>query len=386
MNRLLPLILLIALLHGACNSGTRSVFAKKTPHEKYAEKLEVKDLDKSPEGRAWLAASTIALTKPNVVGIPYSLRGYFHTDKPRAIGLQFQVKAGEQLRFTLAKDQTTSFVLYADFYEQEGTTQKHLFAVDTNTAAFIFDAPHSGTYILRIQPELSRTGAYNLSVAVGPSIEFPVSDKKARVGSVWGDARDGGKRSHEGIDIFAPKGTAAIAAADGRITSVKEGGIGGKTVWLRPDGKNYTLYYAHLDEQLVQEGQSVKRGDVVGTVGNTGNARTTPAHLHFGIYGYGGPIDPMPFVARGLKTPPAIPEKELIGYLQLTKSIKNERGVSVATGSKLVPVGVSARGYLTELPEGSYITVPFNGVKLLKEVPKPVQSVAATPPSTNRRS
>lgn len=386
MKKYLPLIFFISLFYVACHSGTRGVFAKKTPHEQYAAKLDDKDLDKTPEGRAWLTASQQALTQPEVVNLPYSLNGYFHADKPRAVGLQFKVKAGQQLHFTLSKEEAANFVLYADLYEQEGGSSKHLLAVDTNNSEFVFAAPQSGTYTLRIQPELSRTGSYKLLVAVGPSIEFPVSGAKARVGSVWGDARDGGRRSHEGIDIFAPKGTPAVAAADGRITSVKDGGIGGKTIWLRPEGKNYTLYYAHLDEQLVQEGQAVKKGDVVGTVGNTGNARTTPAHLHFGVYGYGGAIDPLPFVAKGLKTPSAVPDRGLKGYLKLTKSLKNESGQTIAAGSKLVPVGVSAKGYLTEMPDGRYMTIPFSSVQLLKEIPRPVQSIAGTPPVSNRRS
>ena len=153
-----------------------------------------------------------------------------------------------------------------------------------------------------MQPPLYDEGEYSHAISIAPSLQFPVSGNKAKAGSFWGDGRDGGKRSHEGIDIFAPKHTPAVAAADGYITGVKEGGIGGKTVWLRPTGKNYTLYYALLDKQTVSEGQVVKKGDVVGLVGNTGNAKHTPSHLHFGIYTWNGPIDPFPFVNPAIKT------------------------------------------------------------------------------------
>ena len=58
------------------------------------------------------------------------------------------------------------------------------------------------------------------------------------------------------------------------------------------------LYYAHLDQQLVSPGERVNAGEIVGTVGNTGNARTTAPHLHFGIYAVGrGAIDPYWFIA-----------------------------------------------------------------------------------------
>ena len=75
---------------------------------------------------------------------------------------------------------------------------------------------------------------------------------------------------------------------------------------MRPAGKDYTLYYAHLDEQLATDGQSVRAGDTIGLIGNTGNARSTPPHLHFGIYTFGEAIDPLPFVNPNIKEPPAI--------------------------------------------------------------------------------
>jgi len=216
--------------------------------------------------------------------------------------------------------------------------------------------------VLCLQPELERTGQYSLSIAVGPSLGFPVSGTKAKAGSFWGASRDGGKRNHEGVDIFAPKGTPAVASEEGMITSVREGGIGGKVVWLRPTGKNYTLYYAHLDQQLVQPGQMVKKGDVIGTVGNTGNARTTPAHLHFGIYTFGGAVDPYPFINKAVKTAPAVPEKSLTHYLKLTKSQKV--GTQTITANALVvPLAVTAKGYISESPEGQIFLTPFTAVK-----------------------
>jgi hypothetical protein len=75
---------------------------------------------------------------------------------------------------------------------------------------------------------------------------------------------------------------------------VGERGMGGNVIWIR-DSKGNNLYFAHLQKQLVKQHTYVNPGDTIGTVGNTGNAKTTPTHLHFGIY-KNGPIDPIHFI------------------------------------------------------------------------------------------
>jgi hypothetical protein len=118
------------------------------------------------------------------------------------------------------------------------------------------------------------------------------------IGSKFGAPRDAGARSHHGIDIFAKRGTPVVAASAGVVNRVNETNIGGKVVWLRDTFGN-SLYYAHLDSQAVSSGMRVEIGDTLGFVGNTGNARTTPPHLHFGVYRRGeGPVDPYWFVHR----------------------------------------------------------------------------------------
>jgi murein DD-endopeptidase MepM/ murein hydrolase activator NlpD len=117
------------------------------------------------------------------------------------------------------------------------------------------------------------------------------------VGSSFGSARDSGRRRHEGIDIFAPRGTPVIAAVDGWVTRQTSNRLGGKVVWLWAPARRVSLYYAHLDEHAVTPGERVTAGDIIGYVGNTGNARHTPAHLHFGVYAaLAGAVDPSPFV------------------------------------------------------------------------------------------
>lgn len=125
---------------------------------------------------------------------------------------------------------------------------------------------------------------------------FPVAGKRSVIGSLWGAARDGGKRKHEGIDIFARKGTPVVAVADGVVVEAGNTTRGGKTVWLRSYSAEFYYYYAHLNEHFVKSGQSVKKGEYLGTVGNSGNAKLTPPHLHFGIYSYTGAVNPLPYV------------------------------------------------------------------------------------------
>lgn len=385
MKNITSLLLLIALAGTSCSSVVHDIFGKPTPHEKYAEKLDDKDLDETPEGRLWLAASKKAPEDPQVISLPYRQYGYFHADKPRAVGLQFSAKFGERITFSLAKKEGTKLAIYADVFKQDGSDEP-LVSADTATTQFSFDAQETGTYVLRLQPELYHTGEYSLSVSVGSSLDFPVSGKKANVGSVWGDSRDGGKRRHEGIDIFAPKLTPALAAADGYVTGVREGGIGGKTVWLRPNDKNIFLYYAHLDKQLVQEGQFVKKGDVVGLAGNTGNAKHTLAHLHFGVYTYSGPVDPLPFVNRTVKTAPAVPAKSLMGSLKLTKAQKTKEGVWVKANTVLVPLAVNLKGYIVELPDGDVMQTPFASVQVVKQPVVGSNAVATTPAPSSKKS
>lgn len=367
MKNMTIMLLLTALTGFSCSSTIHQVFDRKTPHDQYAEVLEDKDLKDTPEGRQWLAASEKALTDPTDIELPYRQKGYFHADKARALGLQFNAWQGQRLTFILTKNSGAHLTVYADLYKLDANSVSHVLAADTSDTVFSFDVAETGIYILRLQSQLNNAGAYGFAVSAGPSLGFPVSGSKARVGSFWGDARDGGRRRHEGLDIFAARHTPVVAAADGYVTGVKEGGIGGKTVWMKPSDKNIFLYYAHLDKQLVKEGQMVKKGDVLGLVGNTGNAKYTPPHLHFGIYTYHGAIDALPFVNRSVKTAPAPLQGNLNDHLILVKSLKTGNGISVKANTKVVPIAVDSRGYIAELADGQIITVSFSSVKNSKQ-------------------
>jgi murein DD-endopeptidase MepM/ murein hydrolase activator NlpD len=141
------------------------------------------------------------------------------------------------------------------------------------------------------------------STANARLLAFPVAGFKSYIKDKWGASRGGGIRRHKGIDIHARKGTPVVAIADGVIVERDHTPIGGKTLWLKSDNHTWKAYYAHLDKQYVREGQRVRKGQVIGTVGNTGNARTTPPHLHFGIAQGNGWVNPLPIVKNSIKVP-----------------------------------------------------------------------------------
>ena len=127
---------------------------------------------------------------------------------------------------------------------------------------------------------------------------FPVAGPTSFISS-FGFCRSGCSRQHQGNDLFARAGTPVVAAEDGWVEKIGTNSLGGLTVWTR-GRSGYRYYYAHLrDWAPLTIGQEITAGTVVGTVGNTGNAATTPSHLHFEIHpGSAGAIDPYPILVR----------------------------------------------------------------------------------------
>jgi murein DD-endopeptidase MepM/ murein hydrolase activator NlpD len=136
----------------------------------------------------------------------------------------------------------------------------------------------------------------------------------------FGAPRSGG-RKHKGIDIFAPQGTPVRATAAGTIAGLHLAGKGGIAVYEIDESGKFAYYYAHLNGYAsdLKEGMKVAQGQVIGYVGQTGNAATTQPHLHFQIQYVlpGGPwwrgpaVDPYPALLAGeVQEPPPPPEPE----------------------------------------------------------------------------
>ncbi|THH40437.1 M23 family metallopeptidase [Neolewinella litorea] len=162
------------------------------------------------------------------------------------------------------------------------------------------EAPAEAVKETRIVDTLPQAAITPLApISKAPDLIFPVAGLSTdAVISVFGDKR-GKDRLHQGIDVEAPRGTPVVAVADGVIIRLREGGNGGRQLYLR-DRAGRVYYYAHLDDWSVAEEQSVSAGEILGTVGNTGNAQHTLPHLHFEIMPGKGKraVDPMPFWVR----------------------------------------------------------------------------------------
>lgn len=130
---------------------------------------------------------------------------------------------------------------------------------------------------------------------------------RRRLNDTFTAPRSGG-RAHLALDILAKRGTRVLAADDGFILRVGENELGGRTVYLSDPERRFIYYYAHLDRWAagLREGDRVKRGQLVGTVGTTGNAPKDVPHLHFQLmrmgttrqWWNGEPINPIPFLRR----------------------------------------------------------------------------------------
>ena len=117
------------------------------------------------------------------------------------------------------------------------------------------------------------------------SLTIPVQGMAAaRLADSFNEVHSG--QRHEAIDIIAPRGTPVIAAEDGRIVKLFTSKPGGLTVYQFDASEKFAYYYAHLDRYApgLAEGQQVKRGDVLGYVGSSGNASPNAPHLHFAIF------------------------------------------------------------------------------------------------------
>ena len=113
----------------------------------------------------------------------------------------------------------------------------------------------------------------------------------------WGAARSQG-RTHEGIDIFAPRGTPIQATTQGIVSKVGDNTLGGKVVVIvGPGGAGH--YYAHLEDYAdISANDWVNTGDIIGYVGDSGNAKGTPPHVHYGIYINGSAVNPYPLLQK----------------------------------------------------------------------------------------
>jgi len=149
---------------------------------------------------------------------------------------------------------------------------------------------------------LGAIGLLGADVAPLRRLAVPVEGVRAAdLRDTFADGRPGHR--HEAIDIAAPRGTAVLAADDGTVVKLFTSVPGGLTIYQFDPDSRYAYYYAHLDRYAdgIVEGMKVRRGDVIGYVGTTGNAPPDAPHLHFAVFRLGAekrwwqgePIDPI---------------------------------------------------------------------------------------------
>jgi len=139
----------------------------------------------------------------------------------------------------------------------------------------------------------AQSGELSASVVekIRPALPLRVPLKDVAPGQLFDTFSDrrGSDRSHEAIDILAPRGTPVVAVDDGVVVKLFLSKPGGITVYQFDRTRSVAYYYAHLEAYAdgLQEGQVLKRGDPVGFVGSTGNANPATPHLHFAVFELG---------------------------------------------------------------------------------------------------
>lgn len=298
-------LLAAALLALGCDSLPeipRRLFDRGTPRERYEERLALAGLGGMALVRDWHRAAERALEEAPRVALPHQEEVHLPLGEPTALAYRFVARRGQEITvaINLVGDTLAQIFVEAWLREADSTRPARRVAVaDSLDRSLTVEPSRDGELTVRIQPELLRGGRLQVQLRAAPTLAFPVEGRReSDIGSRFGVERDGGARSHHGVDIFAPRGTPALAAAPAVVTRVSTTPRGGRVVWLR-DHRGHSLYYAHLDRQAVVEGTTVGIGDTIGFVGNSGNAVTTPPHLHFGVYRRGeGPLDPHWFLHR----------------------------------------------------------------------------------------
>jgi murein DD-endopeptidase MepM/ murein hydrolase activator NlpD len=373
-RRIVTLTPLIALALCAGCSGAGVLSVRTSPYDQYVAMLQRAGLDKTNLGGQWTAASDSALRNAAPIVSPFGESGYFAAGEPTAAAYRLELQRGRRLVIEVGFESTEPGRLFVDLFRTESSGELR------RVASLVHDEPlieyavdRTATYVLRLQPELLRSGRFTLAERTIAALRtFPVTGlTSGAVQSGFGAARDSGTRAHEGIDIFAPRGTPVVAVTDG-IARPDTNGLGGNVVWLRDGligGTRY--YYAHLDRWAIEGSTRVREGDVLGYIGNTGNARTTSSHLHFGVYD-GDALDPAPFLQPDESVVRVTVEPALLGTLVRTRTMRTplRAGPSTVAPQRVLlepetigqRLGIAGSWHRVLLPDGEIGYVAGNGV------------------------
>ncbi|MEP1086698.1 M23 family metallopeptidase [Algoriphagus sp.] len=315
---------ILMIFISSCNNQTLKIFQSNSARAQYQNTLKNSGIATTKIGLEWQSSADDAILTASELEVPVAIQGSFLSKSVEARAWSIQLDQGASVNIIVNWQASDSSKLIVDLLT--GSDLKEIESYTAKNDPLKFEADKTGQYLLRIQPELLGEGNFQVRITgTATYAVFPVEGKNsAAIQSVWGDVRDGGERSHEGVDIFASRGTTVLAPVEGVVTAVRDRGLGGKQVWVRDTKRGWNLYFAHLDSQLVSNLQRVSPGDTLGLVGNTGNARSTAPHLHFGIY-QSGAINPFPAIETEFDAAPELEVQQLATIMRVNTANSNIR-------------------------------------------------------------
>jgi peptidoglycan LD-endopeptidase LytH len=236
------------------------------------------------------AGTLSALRTAPTVSPPYVERALLRPGGEGGLGYRVALRAGDTLRVAV---EGGAVRLHAYPAAEIALPDPVILAGSRGEGQLELVADRSGDVVILLH---GAPGGDVLTVRLDRSgaLVFPVAGKGPEdVLSHFLDSRDGGRRAHHGVDIAAPRGNPVRAVADGTIERVETTPVGGLTVRLVEARTGHVHYFAHLSSAFVKAGDRVVAGQTLGGVGNTGNARNTPPHLHYAVFDGRAILDPI---------------------------------------------------------------------------------------------
>ncbi|MFW5802057.1 MAG: M23 family metallopeptidase [Spirochaeta sp.] len=331
-------------------------------------------------GRAWSAAGEIDSSDPILVATPFEERRLMDPREPQAAYYLVEGLRGHRLDIQIDGPVNASYFLDAFRLPQEYRPQSQTDAavsegpwntgeyepavsaggIQSGSSELFFEPRQHRFYLIRLQPAVLEGGEFRVRITADAALSWPVPGTDyLSIWSVFGAPRDGGLRIHHGVDIFAPRHTPLVTISENsRVSRVGQRDRGGKIVSLVDEDRDLMLYYAHLEDQDFDlQGTDIPAGTEIGTMGNSGNAITTPPHLHIGIYegGWRNPVDPWYFIVP-LDTRPAPPDELNFALGEYIRLNRDDVGLLAYPGqrSSIIPSPAVTDGDGEGLPSSAY--------------------------------
>ncbi len=366
---------LLALAMAACRQEiVPEPYLPSSAHEAYRHGLRQAGLADTALGRDWLAAAEQALQTTVKIKPPFTEVRHVSAAEAFAVAYEFEAQRGQRIEVAVTFQGEQQTRLFVDLFRINGPDREKWVAVasaDEGEGRLEMEPRRTGGYVVRLQSELLRGGRCQITIRKVPTLKFPVAGKDARaIGSPFGAPRDGGRRRHQGVDIFAARHTPVLSPTRTYVHHVGTNRLGGRCIWLYDQKRAHYYYLAHLESYKAEENTWVDEGETVATVGNSGNARTTPPHLHFAVWSrLAGWLDPQPFLGGTRSAPPPITgNTDLLGrWIQA----RSHHDVRLSTGdspaadlSPMLVLAAVADRYRVRLADGSTGTVASTRIEV----------------------